>query len=179
MHSVECPLFVDVVYMEIAALKARSLCHEEYVIIFNTKEIRHFVVEVENILMFCLNLISLECQSPLSCFVGVVVYMGLTKPETGVCFISFSAHWLRGFTLVNEFSLFWQCHHFSFPSLNFFEDGFQSTILKKIVRCSLLFSYPRHKRLHVTSPGKWNESQPSLKKLQQNLRKNQAHLAYM
>ena len=97
MHSVECPLFVDVVYMETAALKARSLCHEEYVIIFNTKEIRHFVIEVENHSnVLCLNLISLECQSPLSCFVGVVVYMGLTKPKTGVCFISFSAHWLRG-----------------------------------------------------------------------------------
>lgn len=83
MHSVECPLFVVVVYMETAALKARSLSHEEYVIIFNTKEIRHFVIEVEN----HSNLISLECQSPLSCFAGVVVYMGLTKPKTGVCFI--------------------------------------------------------------------------------------------
>ena len=175
MHSVECPVFVVVVYMETAALKARSLCHEEYVIIFNTKEIRHFVIEVENHSnVLCLNLISLECQSPLSCFVGVVVYMGLTKPKTGVCFISFSAHWLRGFTHVNEFLLFWQCHHFSFPALNFFEDGFQCTILKKIVRCSLLLSYPQHKRLHVRSPGKWNGSQPSLKKLQRNLRKNQA-----
>ena len=146
----------------------------------NTKQIRHFVIEVENHSnVLCLNLISLECQSPLSCFVGVVVYMGLTKPKTGVCFISFSAHWLRGFTHVKEFSLFWQCHHFSFPSLNFFEDGFQCTILKKIVRCSLLFSYPRHKRLHVTSPGKWNESQRSLKNCNRILEKNQAHLAYM
>ena len=59
MHSVECPLFVVVVYMETAALKARSLCHEEYVIIFNTKEIRHFVIEVENHSnVLCLNLIS-------------------------------------------------------------------------------------------------------------------------
>ena len=62
MHSVECPLFVVVVYMETVPLKARSLCHEEYVIIFNTKEIRHFVIEVENHSnVLCLNLISLEC----------------------------------------------------------------------------------------------------------------------
>ena len=177
MHSVECPLFVVVVvvYMETAALKARSLCHEVYVISFNSKEIRHFVTEFENHSnVLYLNLISLECQSPLFCFVGVVVYMGLTKPKKGVCFISFSAHWLRSFAHVNEFSLFWQYHHFSFPALNVLEDGFQRTILKKIVRCSLLLSYPRHKRLHVRSPGKWNGSQPSLKKLQQNLRKNQA-----
>ena len=116
MHSVECPLFVVVVvvvvvYMETAALKARSLCHELYVIIFDTKEIRHFVIEFENHSNFlCLNLISLECdecQSALFCFVGVVVYIGLTKPKTGVCFINFSAHWLRGFAHVNEFSLFW------------------------------------------------------------------------
>ena len=94
MHSVECPLLVVVVvvYMETAALKARSLCHEVYVIIFDTKKIRHFVIEFENHSnVLCLNLISLECQSPLFCFVGVVSYMGLTKPKKGVCFISFSA----------------------------------------------------------------------------------------
>ena len=92
MHSIECPLFVVVVvYMETAALKARSLCHEVYVIIFDTKEIRHFVIKFENHSnVLCLNLISLECQSPLFCFVGVVLYMGLTKPKKGVCFISFS-----------------------------------------------------------------------------------------
>ena len=72
MHSVECPLFVDVVYMEIAALKARSLCHEEYVIIFNTKEIRHFVVEVENILMFFVLISSLSSVSHL-CLVLLVL----------------------------------------------------------------------------------------------------------
>ena len=66
MHSVECPLFVVVVvvvYMDTAALKARSLCHEVYVIIFNMKDIRHFVIEFENNSnVLCLNLISLECQ---------------------------------------------------------------------------------------------------------------------
>lgn len=171
MHSVECPLFVVVfVYMETASLKARSLCHEVYVIIFDTKEIRHFVIEFENHSnVLCLNLISLECQSPLFCFVGVVSYMGLTKPKK-VFVLLVSLH----FAQVNEFSLFWHYHHFSFPALNFLEDGFQCTILKKIVRCSLLLSYPRQKRLHVRSPGNWNGSQPSLKKLQQNLTKNQA-----